>query len=86
MSPIEIIAGCALIVSSILIIIAVTLQSGKGGGLTSAIMGGEGTSARGRAKDSDAKLATLTKWLAGVLFVVTVVVNIIALIYSNTPS
>lgn len=85
MSTIEIVAGALLIASSIMIIIIVTLQSNKGSGLTTAIMGGADNSYRGRGKDSDAKLATLTKWLAGILFVVTIAVNIIATIYNNMP-
>jgi preprotein translocase subunit SecG len=79
MSGIEIVAGSFLILCCIVIVIIVSLQGSKGGGLSSAIMGGEGGSARGRAKDSDAKLSNLTKWLAVVFFVVTVVVNIVAL-------
>lgn len=80
MGTLEIVAGSLLILSSIIIIIAVSLQSNKGGGLTSAIMGGEGPGGRERGKSSDAKLATLTKWLAVVFFVVSLAVNIIALI------
>lgn len=80
MTTLEIVAGSFLILCCIIIVIAVSLQSSKGGGLTSAIMGGDGPGARERGKTSDAKLATLTKWLAILFFVVTLAVNILALI------
>lgn len=83
MSTIEIIAGCTLILCSIIIVIAVSMQSNKGSGLTTAIMGGSDNSYRGKGKSTDAKLATLTKWLAGILFIVTIAVNIIALVFNN---
>ena len=79
MSTIEIVAGALLILTSLVIVIAVTLQSSKGGGMSGAIMGGEGTAVRGKAKDNDAKLAKITKILAVVLFVLTLAVSIISL-------
>lgn len=80
MSVIEIIAGCLLIISCILIIVVVTIQQPKGSGLSGAIMGGEGTQAQGRrGRSNEAKLARTTKILAIVFFVVTFAVNIIVL-------
>ena len=79
MSSIEIISGAVLLLSCILIIIAVSLQSNRGEGLTSVIMGGDSSSTRTREKDKDARLASATKVLAIVLFVVTLAVNIITL-------
>ncbi|MEA5051473.1 MAG: preprotein translocase subunit SecG [Oscillospiraceae bacterium] len=79
MSAIEIVAGSMLLLCSLCIILAVMLQSGKGDGLSGAIMGGGDYSYRGKGKDNDAKLARMTKILAVVFFVVTLAVNVIAL-------
>ena len=77
----EQIAGGFLILASIVITLAVALQSSKGDGLTSAIMGTGGLGgAREREKTTDAKLATLTKYLTILFFIVTIAVNIIALV------
>ncbi|MEG0751694.1 MAG: preprotein translocase subunit SecG [Oscillospiraceae bacterium] len=84
MRVIEIVSGVVLLLSCILIIVAVSLQSGRGSGMSGVIMGGEGNaSVKGRTKDIDAKLATITKVLAVVLFVVTLAVNIISLATSK---
>ncbi|MEA4912938.1 MAG: preprotein translocase subunit SecG [Oscillospiraceae bacterium] len=79
MSVIEIVAGSLLLLCSIFIILAVMLQSGKGDGISGAIMGGGDYGIRDKGKDSDAKLARLTKILAVVFFIVTLGVNIISL-------
>lgn len=55
----------------------VTLQSGKSAGLSSAIAGGDGFSAKGGSKALDAKLAKATKWIGGVFLVLTLVLNLI---------
>lgn len=86
MTTLEIIAGAVLLFTCLLIVVVVSLQTGKGGGLTSAIMGGEGNAARGRAKDTDAKLASITKVLAIILFVVTLAVTIVTLATNGTPA
>ena len=81
MTTLEIVAGSFLIFSSLIITIAVALQSSKGDGLTSAIMGTGGMGGgRERAKSADAKLSTLTKYLTILFFIVTIAVNIIALV------
>ena len=81
MTTLEIVAGSFLILSTIVITLAVALQSSKGDGLTSAIMGtGGGGGGRERGKSADAKLATLTKYLTILFFAVTIAVNVIALI------
>ena len=81
MTTLELVAGGFLIFSSLIITIAVSLQSSKGDGLTSAIMGTGGVGgARERGKSVDAKLATLTKYLTVLFFIVTIAVNIIALV------
>ncbi len=75
----EIIAGATLLLTSVLIILSVMLQSSKGDGLSGVIMGGEGGSGRERGKASDIKLARITKVLAVVFFIVTLAVNVVAL-------
>ncbi len=80
MSPIEIIAGVTLLISCVIIIILVMLQSSKGSGLSGAIGGGSYNDARGKAKANDAKLARLTKIFAIIFFVITLVVNVVSLI------
>ena len=82
MTVLEIIAGGLLIISCIGIIIVVTVQMPKSGGISSAIMGGDsgGANARGRSRNNDAKLAQLTKVFAVVFFIVTFAVNLIVLI------
>lgn len=81
MNTLEIIASALLMLSAVVITIVVAMQSSKGDGLTSAIMGsGSLSSARERGKTTDAKLATVTKWLAAIFFVVSLAVNVILLI------
>ncbi len=74
----EYIAGGVLLAVCVAIIAVVSVQSNKGSGMSGVIMGGEGTAARGRAKEHDAKLANITRILAVVLFVVTFAVTFIA--------
>ena len=83
MTTIEIISGAVLLLSCVLIIIAVSLQSNRGEGLTSVIMGGDSSTGRAHEKDKDARLASATKVLAIILFVVTLAVNIITLASKN---
>ena len=59
------------------LVVIVTLQSGKSAGLSSAIAGGDGFSAKGGSKSFDAKLAKATKWVGGVFLVLTLVLNLI---------
>ncbi|MEG1557609.1 MAG: preprotein translocase subunit SecG, partial [Oscillospiraceae bacterium] len=68
-----------LIVCCILIVIVVSVQSGKGSGLTGAIMGSDTSASgiRGRGRDTDAKLASMTKILAIVLFAITLGVSLV---------
>lgn len=54
----------------------VTIQSGKSSGLSSAIAGGDGFTARGGSKAIDAKLAKATKWIGGVFLVLTLALNL----------
>lgn len=78
MSAIEIIGGSCLLLSCIAIVVAVALQSSNSG-MSSAIMGGDSTGVKGRGRENEKKLSKITRILAIVLFVVTIIVNIIAL-------
>jgi preprotein translocase subunit SecG len=81
MTTLEIVVGAFLIFSCLVIIVVVSLQSNKGDGLTSAIMGtGAVAGGRERAKTADAKLATVTKWLLAIFFVVVLALNVIMLL------
>ena len=80
MGPIGIIWGVLLIIASLIIILIVLAQDSKDqGGLTSAIGGGSNDSFFGRnsGRTREAKLNRLTKVAAFVLFVATLVTNIL---------
>ena len=56
------------------IILAVLFQSGKSAGLSGAIAGGADTFlSKNKAKSADARLAKMTKWVAIVFMVLTLV-------------
>ena len=63
---------------AILLIAVITIQSGKNAGLAGVIGGGSDTFlGKGRAKTLDAKLASATKWIAGVFVLLTFILNLI---------
>lgn len=78
----EIIGGSVLMLACVFLIISVLFQENKGNGLSGAISGGDvgGMLSRGRGRARDEKLAKITRVLAIVLFVVTLVVDILSLI------
>jgi preprotein translocase subunit SecG len=56
----------------------VLLQSGKRSGLSGAIAGGADTfMTKSKAKTWDAKLAKMTKWVAAIFVILTLVLNLI---------
>lgn len=60
---------------AVVLTVAVTLQSGKSNGLSGAIGGGSDTFlAKNKAKSLDARLAKMTKWIAIVFVVLTLVI------------
>ena len=65
------------VILAIGLVAIVTLQSGKSAGLSAAIGGGDGFSAKGGTKALDAKLAKATKWVGGVFLVLTLILNLI---------
>ena len=66
------------LISCLVIIAIVLLQSGKRSGLSGAIAGGaEAFMTKTKAKSLDAKLAKWTKWVALVFVLLTLVLNLI---------
>ncbi|MEG0615423.1 MAG: preprotein translocase subunit SecG [Oscillospiraceae bacterium] len=79
MSVIEIVSGILLLISSIFIILVTLLQESKQQGMTSAIGGGESDSFYGKntGRTREAKLIRVTEVMAGIFFVVTLIVNLV---------
>ena len=78
MSLYEYILGGVLIVAALLIIAFTLMQQQRGQGLSAAIMGDNSLMAAGRERSNEAKLATATKVLGAVLFVVTLVLCVLS--------
>lgn len=63
---------------AVALIAVVTMQSGKNSGLSSVVGGGSETFlGKGKAKGWDAKLASATKWIAGVFVLLTFALNLL---------
>ncbi len=85
MSIWEIIGGVLLIISGILLVIIVLSQEGKENGLSGAIQGGSAESylnTNGGNRTRDARLKRMTKILAIVFFVLTILANVAAVFLS----
>ncbi|MBQ7736646.1 MAG: preprotein translocase subunit SecG [Oscillospiraceae bacterium] len=66
------------VICCLALIAIVLLQSGKSSGLSGAIAGGAETFfSKGKAESLDARLAKLTKWVAGAFVLLTLVLNLI---------
>jgi preprotein translocase subunit SecG len=66
------------LLSGVFLTAVVLLQSGKRSGLSGAIAGGADTfMTKTKAKTWDAKLAKMTKWVAIIFVVLTLVLNLI---------
>ena len=75
MSTPQIILSVIYFVVSLVLIAVVMLQSGKSAGLSGAIAGGADTFlSKNKAKSADARLARMTKWIAIVFMVLTLVI------------
>ena len=80
MSVVEIIIGALVILVSLAIILAVLMQQGRRAGISGAISGGADTFlSKNKAKKWDAKLASGTKYIAILFFILAIVANVIAL-------
>ena len=77
LDTLQIIITVIQLLSCVVIVAAVLFQSGKSSGLSGAIGGGSSDTfmARNKSKSLDARLARLTKWLAVVFVVLTLVLN-----------
>ena len=67
------------LIACVALCVIVLLQSGKSNGLSGAIGGGSGDTflAKNKAKTLDARLARLTKWVAAVFILLTLVLDFI---------
>lgn len=64
------------LITDIFLIVVILFQSGKRSGLSGAIAGGADTfMSKNKAKTWDAKLAKMTKWVAIVFVLLTLVLN-----------
>ena len=72
----EIVIGALLVILSVLIVIIVLLQQSREAGLSGVISGGADTFfGKNKGRSMDAKLAKITKVLAVVMFISTVIVT-----------
>ncbi len=65
------------LIACVALVVIVLMQSGKSAGLSGAIGGGSGDTflAKNKAKTLDARLARLTKWVAALFIVLTLVLD-----------
>lgn len=74
MSPLMIVLTVFYVIFCLFLIAVVLLQSGKSAGLSGAISGGVDTFlSKNKAKSWDARLAKMTKWVAILFMVLTLV-------------
>ena len=75
MNALNLVLTIIQVLCGLAVIAVVMLQSGKSAGLSGAIAGGADTFlSKNKAKSLDAKLAKMTKWVAIVFMVLTLVV------------
>ena len=75
MTTAQLIVSIVYFIVSLALVAIVMLQSGKSAGLSGAIAGGADTFlSKNKAKSADARLARMTKWVAVVFMVLTLVI------------
>ena len=80
MSAVQIILGVAVILVSLVIILAIILQPGRRAGINGVISGGADTFlSKNKARDFDSFLARWTKYIAILFFILAIVANILAI-------
>lgn len=80
LSPAVLALTIIYLIFSLFLIATVLLQSGKNAGLSGAIAGGADTFlSKNKAKTWDARLAKMTKWVAILFMVLTVLINLLPL-------
>ncbi len=79
MGALEITITVIQLLACLAIIVIVLMQSGKSAGLSGAIGGGSGETflSKNKAKTLDARLARMTKWVAVVFIVLTLVLDFV---------
>ena len=78
MTTAQIVLSIIYFVVALALIAVVMLQSGKSAGLSGAIAGGADTFlSKNKAKSLDAKLAKMTKWVAILWIIITLVLSLI---------
>ena len=78
MSALTIVFTVLQVLSGLAVTAIVLMQSGKSAGLSGAISGGAETFlSKGKAQTLDTKLAKMTKWVALLFVVLTIVLNIL---------
>ena len=71
----KLVLSILLVLIDLALIMVVMLQSGKSAGLSGAIAGGADTFlSKNKAKSADARMAKMTKWVAIVFLVLTLVI------------
>ena len=74
----QLIVSIIYFIVSLALVAIVMLQSGKSAGLSGAIAGGADTFlSKNKAKTADARLAKMTKWVAILWIVITLVLSLI---------
>ena len=74
MTTVQLVVSIIYFLLALALIAVVMLQSGKSAGLSGAIAGGADTFlSKNKAKSADARLAKMTKWVAIVFMVLTLV-------------
>ena len=79
METVRLVLTIIQVVSAVVLIAIVTMQSGKSEGLSATIGGGSGETffSKNKAATLDGKLAKATKWLAAAFIVLTLALNIL---------
>ena len=77
MNTLSLILTIIQVLCGLAVIAVVMLQSGKSAGLSGAIAGGDTFLSKNKAKSLDAKLAKMTKWVAILWIVITLVLSLI---------
>ena len=66
------------LITCLILVVIIVLQSGKTSGLSGALSGQTDTFlSKNKSKSIDARLARATKWFAGVFVVLTVILNLL---------
>jgi len=68
---------CIQLLLCVSLICVIILQSGKNSGLSAFTGANESYLAKNKAKSRDARLALATKWVAGIVVVLTVAINVL---------